>query len=139
MKTFIFALIGMLFWGIAPIFGKMGLVQVNPNIALSMRSIVITAILLVWLLATGQAGSLASVTPKAWLFIGLEGVCASLLGHLAYYYAIKFGEVSQISPIMSGFPIVTVMLAALLLGEKFTPAKLIGAILIVLGVLIIKR
>lgn len=138
MKTFLFALLGMLFWGIAPIFGKIGLTQVNPNIALTMRSVIITTILLAWLLLTGQVGSLAAATPKSWLFIGLEGICASLLGHLAYYYALKFGEVSQINPIMSGFPIITVVLATLLLGEKLTLPKIAGAMLIVLGVSIIK-
>lgn len=138
MKTLIFALIGMFFWGIAPLFAKVGLAQVNPGVALSIRSIVITGILLGWLFTSGQVGSLAAVTPRSWLLIGAEGICASLLGHLAYYYALKAGEVSLVSPVMAGFPIITVLLAVIFLGDKFTPAKLAGTLLIVLGVLIIK-
>ncbi len=139
MKSLMFAFLGMLLWGIAPLFGKIGLVQVNPGLALSMRSIVITSLLMGWLLASGQFASLTAVPPRAWLFIGLEGICASLLGHLAYYYALKHGEVSLVSPIMAGFPLVAALLAILFLGEKFTPTKLIGAFLIIIGVLIIKK
>lgn len=139
MSAFLFALIGLVLWGIAPIFGKIGLVQVSPGIALFMRSSIITAILLVWLLASGQTVHLAEVTPRSWLFIGLEGICAALLGHLAYYYALKMGEASVVSPVMAAFPVVTVLLAVLLLGEKYTPGKLLGTLLIILGVLVIKK
>ncbi|NPV28849.1 MAG: EamA family transporter [Firmicutes bacterium] len=139
MKALIFALIGLIFWGIAPLFGKIGLVQTAPGLALFIRSATITAILLVWLVGSGQAAGLAAVPPRGWLFIGLEGVCASLLGHLAYYTALKAGEVSVVSPIMASFPVVTVLLAFLLLGEKYTPGKLLGTLLIVVGVFLVRR
>ncbi len=139
MNAIMFALIGMFLWGIAPIFGKIGLVQVSPGIALFMRSSIVTVILLVWVLASGQVVHLAEVTPRSWVFIGLEGICAALLGHLAYYYALKMGEASLVSPVMAAFPVITVLLAFLLLGEKYTPGKLLGTLLIVLGVFVIKR
>jgi len=65
MNAFLFALLGLVFWGIAPIFGKIGLVDVAPGIALFMRSSIITVILLVWLLASGQAPCLAGVARAA--------------------------------------------------------------------------
>ncbi|HHV35800.1 MAG TPA: EamA family transporter, partial [Syntrophomonadaceae bacterium] len=37
------------------------------------------------------------------------------------------------------FPVVTVLLAFLLLGEKYTPGKLMGTLLIVLGVFVINK
>jgi transporter family protein len=139
MNAYVFALIGLIFWGIAPIFGKIGLVEVAPGLALFIRSSIITAILLAWLLISGQAPCLAGVAPRSWLFIGLEGICAALLGHLAYYYALKWGEVSLVSPVIAAFPVVTVLLAFLLLGEKFTPGKLVGALLIVLGIIVLNK
>jgi len=139
MNAFLFALLGLVFWGIAPIFGKIGLIEVAPGIALFMRSSIITVILLVWLLASGQAPCLAGVAPRSWLFIGLEGICAALLGHLAYYYALKLGDVSLVSPVIAAFPVITVLLAFLLLGEKYTPGKLVGTLLIILGVFVIKN
>ncbi len=139
MNAIFYALIGMLLWGIAPVFGKIGLYRVEPGIALAIRSFVISGFLIGWIFLSGKYATLPSVPISSWLYIGLEGVCASLLGHLAYYYALKNGDVSTISPVMAAFPIVTVLLGFLLLDEKFTANKLAGVLLIVIGVLIIKR
>lgn len=138
MKSLHFAFLGMLFWGIAPLFGKIGLIQVSPGIALTLRSIVISGILITWLTASGQMGSLAHVTARDWFFIGMEGIFASLLGHLAYYYALKTGEISRVSPVMAGFPIVALFIAVIFLGESLNLFKIGGAILIVLGVILLK-
>jgi len=62
-----------------------------------------------------------------------------LLGHLAYYYAVKYGDVSKMVPVISSFPLITVILAILLLSEKLTLTKVIGAILIIAGVVVIKK
>ncbi|MBM3238201.1 hypothetical protein FJZ31_18065 [Candidatus Poribacteria bacterium] len=139
-KAFLFALVASIFWGLAPIFGKLGLVKVEPTVALTLRSFVISFVLLVWVITTGNLNDLYSlVTSKSGIFIAAEGIFASLLGHLAYYYAVKYGDVSKMTPVVSSFPLITVILAILFLGEKFTFTKLIGAILIIAGVLFIKK
>ena len=139
MKPIIFALLAMAFWGLAPIFSKLGLAKLEPFTALTIRSVVIAVIMLVIGLGTGKLTGLAQVNPKSALLIVGEGVCAALLGQLAYYYAIKGGEVSLVSPIVAAFPIVTIAIALLFLGEKFTVQKLMGAALIIAGVIVIKR
>lgn len=139
LKSYTYAFVGMLLWGIAPIFAKLGLSKVEPVIGLFMRSVVITTLLVGWVLASGQMGKLADVTGRDWLFLGLEGIFASLLGHLAYYLALKYGEVSVVSPIMAGFPVVTALIAVMFLGERFTLIKLGGVIFILLGVFLLKR
>ena len=139
MKPYTYAFIGMLLWGIAPLFAKLGLSKVEPAIGLSMRSLVITSLLMGWVLTSGQIGKLAEVSTRNWIFLGLEGIFASLLGHLAYYFALKYGDVSAVGPIMAGFPVVTALLAVFFLGEQFTLNKLGGVIFIVLGVLLLRR
>jgi len=116
------------------------LVKVDPTVALTFRSFVISFILLFWAIATGHLDDIYSLaTSKAGLFIAAEGICASLLGHLAYYYAVKFGDVSRMVPVVAAFPLIALILAILFLSEKLTPTKVIGAILIVAGVVVIKR
>ncbi len=138
-KAFLFALIASFFWGLAPIFGKIGLVKAEPTVALTFRSFVISLILLFWAVATGNLGNVYSLaTSKSGLFIAAEGVCASLLGHLAYYYAIKYGDVSRMVPVTSSFPLIAFILAILFLSEKLTLTKGIGAVFIIAGVVIIK-
>ena len=92
-------------------------------------------------LATGKrAGAmLGQGCPTQLAVYRAGGICAALLGHLAYYYALKLGDVSLVSPVIAAFPVVTVLLAFLLLGEKYTPGKLMGTLLIVLGVFVINK
>ncbi|MCL6478466.1 MAG: DMT family transporter [Peptococcaceae bacterium] len=72
-------------------------------------------------------------------FLAGEGIFASLLGHLAYYHALKLGEASRIVPVVAAFPLVTVAVGLLFLGEKLSWYKLVGASLIIAGILLIKK
>ena len=137
-NAFLMATLAMFFWGLAPIFGKLGLSNVNPLVALTIRSLVISAILLVIATATGQWKPLMQVAPREVSFLAMEGICAALLGQLAYYYALKFGDVSQVTPVVAAFPIVSALLAFAVLGEQITVTKVIAAILITTGVVLMR-
>lgn len=139
MKSFFFALVGAALWGLAPILGKLGLVAVEPTLALSLRTFLISIILLIWFIFTGQWTNLTNLPTKSLLFLAGEGILASLLGHLAYYYALKYGEASRVSPVMASYPLLTVFLAVLLLGEKFSWYKVAGALLVLGGVVLLKK
>ena len=135
---FLLALITMIFWGIAPIFGKIGLTKLNPYIALAIRSFIIAIIMLIILLVRGGFKELIKVDLKSVAFIGLEGIFASLIGHFAYYYALKLGETSKVVPITSAFPLITLFLAILFLSEKITIFKGSGIILILAGIILLR-
>ncbi len=134
-----FPLLAMLLWGLAPILGKLGLVRLDPYTALTIRTVVIAFILVVYGLVTGKLGSMAQVDWKSAGFIAGEGILASLLGHLAYFYALKYGESSRVVPMIAAFPAVTWLAAIVIAGEKFAWNKLLGVIVILIGILIIKR
>ncbi|MDF2570027.1 MAG: protein of unknown function transrane [Sporomusa sp.] len=138
VNAYLFAGVAMVFWAIAPIFGKLGLNGMQPLVALTIRSLVISIILVIAVTAAGQWGNVTSVTVKNAAYIGLEGICAALLGQLAYYYALKFGEVGRVSPIVAAFPLVALFLGIIFLGEKLTLYKLIAALLIVAGIALLK-
>ncbi|NPV28015.1 MAG: EamA family transporter [Firmicutes bacterium] len=139
MTAFLFALITLFLWGIGPILGKIGLGPTEPFVALSIRSAVVTIVLLFVGLFTGKLQELAEVSTRSALFIAGEGVSAALLGHLTYYYALKLGEASRVAPIVAAFPVVTVIVAVFLLGEQLTWEKVAGLLFIVAGVLLIKN
>ncbi len=136
--AYLMAVLAMLFWGLAPIFGKLGLASVNPLSALTIRSLVISAILLVIAVWTGQWKSLLQIAPREASFLALEGICAALLGQLAYYYALKFGDVSQVTPVVAAFPVVALLLAFAVLGEQITATKIVAAILITTGIVLLR-
>ncbi|ADL08923.1 EamA family transporter [Thermosediminibacter oceani] len=137
MKSYIFALLTALFWGAAPILGKMGLAKLPPFLALSLRSFTISAVLLATGLLSGSFKNL-SIETRSFLFIAGEGLMASLLGQLAYYYALKYSEASKVVPISSAFPLVTVALAFLFLRESLTLKKFFGTLLVILGIILIR-
>jgi transporter family protein len=138
MSAYYLAGIAMVFWGIAPIFGKLGLGEVQPLVALTIRSVLISLILLVAVTVTGQWSSLSEVPAKSVMFIGIEGICAALLGQLAYYFALKFGDVGTVSPVVAAFPLITMLLGVLFLGEKMTFYKVLASVFIVFGIVLIK-
>ena len=135
---YLLALITLFFWGAAPIFGKIGLSKLSPYVALAIRSFIIAIIMLIILLARGDIRELAKVDLKSVAFIGLEGIFASLIGHFAYYYALKSGEVSKAVPITSAFPIITLLIAVVFLSEKITIFKGSGILLIVAGIILLR-
>lgn len=94
--------------------------------------------MLIILLARGDIRELAKVDLKSVAFISLEGIFASLIGHFAYYYALKLGEVSKIVPITSAFPIITVLIAVIFLAEKITIFKGSGILLIIAGIVLLR-
>lgn len=135
---YLLAMVTLIFWGIAPIFGKIGLVKISPMLGLAIRSFVISIIMLVMVFATGAYKEFGTITLKGFSFIALEGIFASLIGHFAYYYALKFGETSRVVPIASAFPIITLIIAVSFLSEKMTIFKGGGMILIVAGVILMR-
>ena len=57
---------------------------------------------------------------------------------LAYYYALKFGDVSRVAPVVAAFPVVAMLLAFAVLGEQITATKVIAAVLITAGVVLLR-
>jgi Predicted membrane protein len=138
VNDLLFAGIAMVFWGVAPVLGKLGLGALPPLAALTIRSLIISALLITAVTLRGQWGAVAGAAPRDVAFIGLEGICAALLGQLAYYYALKFGEVGRVSPVAAAFPLVALVLGIVFLGEKVTVYKIAAGFLIVTGLVLMK-
>lgn len=102
---------GTFLFGLAPIFGKLGLENVNPAVALSIKSFVISGIMLGWLIWNNDINPVADVSMASWALIALEGIYAALLGHLFYYYALKSSDASTVVPLIASFPLFTFIIA----------------------------
>jgi transporter family protein len=139
ISPFVFALATMICWGTAPLFGKAAMLRIDPWMGLAMRSFIISFIMLIWAVATGQIHRLFRVEPAIWALICWEGILASLLGHLAYFYAIKYGTISRVVPIASAFPMVALLGGVLLFSERISWERVVGAIMIIAGIIIVRR
>ncbi|QUH18469.1 EamA family transporter [Alkaliphilus sp. B6464] len=135
--TILLSLIGMICWGIAPILAKIGLKAMNPITGLALRSFITTVIITLYINIDSNVVKLKDITFYGLLFIGLEAVFSTIVGDIAYYAAIKKGNVSLVTMIMSASPVVTLFGAMYLLGEQITITKIIGVLLVILGIILI--
>lgn len=135
--VFIYALLGMLCWGLAPLFGKMGLYRVNPVTALSLRTIIACTLVLGWLIGSRGYNQFGGIPPQFWVFIAIEAILATLLGDLAYFAALKNGNINDVTLIMACSPLVTMFFSYLFMGESMSNIQLIGAFFISVGLIFI--
>ena len=128
----LFAVLSALFAALTSILAKIGIKNVDSNLATAIRTVVI--LFLAWgivFVSGGQAG-IKSLNKQNWIFLILSGL-ATGLSWLFYYKAISVGKVSQVAPIDKSSIVLTLILSFLVLGEKFTAKTLIAGILITVG------
>lgn len=130
-------LMGAFCWGVAPIFGKLGLRGIDPIDGLIARTLVTMSVILVWAFGAGRLGAVAAISPKAWLYLALEALLATLVGDLFYFLALKHGTAGVAAIALSVSPVVTVGLASLFLHEGYTILQTLGALLVASGILLV--
>lgn len=134
--VFLLAFIGMACWGIAPMFVKWGLKDVNPLVGLMVRTTFTAVVLFSVMLINGSVTRLKTISSTSLLLLMAEAVFATLIGDLAYFAAIKRGAVSLVTIIMSTSPLITILCSTIFLGEQVTLARIIGSALIIIGIVI---
>jgi transporter family protein len=134
----VYALIAGLFWGTSPVLVKRGLVNSNVSAATLCQQ---TAILLTLILFTLFEGSLFSgeISRIAVLVFAATGVVGAYLGRTLFVKSVAQIGASRAQSLNNSSPLVTVLLAALFLGERLTPVILVGVVLIVSGVFFITK
>ena len=135
--VFLLALSGMVCWGIAPIFAKIALKNIDPLSGLVLRTIFAASVVSGWVIVSGSFSKVTSIPSGSWWLIAVEALLATLVGDLAYYAAIKKGDVSLVTIIMSSSPLITILGAVLFLGEQITLLRMVGASFVILGIILI--
>lgn len=123
-----------LFAGLTSILAKCGIRRTDSTVATAIRTIVV--LLFSWLMVfiVGSQGQLANVSGKTLCFLILSGLSTGA-SWLCYFRALQMGDVNKVVPIDKSSTVLTILLAALLLGESITPAKAVGIGLIAVGTL----
>jgi transporter family protein len=114
------------------IFGKLGMNEVDSNLATAVRSIVMTLFLAGVCQFTGAWSKLQTLHARALLMIVLSGV-AGAISWLFYFRAIQVGQVSQVAPIDKLSMPFAVVLAVLILRDRPSVWNWFGVLLIVGG------
>ena len=131
----ILALASSVFAALTSILAKIGINGVNSNLATAIRTCVV--VLMSWgmVFITNAQTGLGDISRRSWLFLILSGL-ATGASWLCYYKALQLGEASKVVPIDKLSVVITMVMAALFLHEKFTPRSIIGCVLIAAGTLL---
>lgn len=128
----LFALGSAFFAALTSLFGKLGVAEINSNLATLIRTIVIF-VLIATIVSWRDEWQLPSTIPgRTWLFLVLSGA-ATGLSWLCFYRALQIGPLSKVAPIDKLSVAFAIVLGALFLAEKLTWPTIIGGGLIVLG------
>lgn len=132
---FILALGSSLFAALTSILAKIGIDGVNSTLATAIRTCVVLIMSWGMVFITNTQSGIVEISRRSWLFLILSGM-ATGASWLCYYKALQVGEASKVVPIDKLSVVITMILAALILHEQFTPKSIIGCILIAAGTLL---
>lgn len=129
------ALLSALFAALTAIFAKIGVKDIDSNLATAIRTSVI--LLLTWgiVFASGHSPEVKTVPRYTWIFLVLSGL-ATGLSWLFYFKAIQLGDVSRVAPIDKLSVVFTILLSFFILKESLTPRVIAGGLLITAGALV---
>ena len=127
-----YALLSALFAALTAIFAKIGVKDINSDMATAIRTSVILVITWGIVLFGTHMGEIKDISRHAWVFLILSGI-ATGLSWLFYFKALQSGEVSRVAPIDKLSVVITIFLSFILLKEPVSLKVIIGALLITGG------
>lgn len=131
-----YAILSAIFASLTAIFAKIGIRNINSNLATAIRTCIILCITWGIVLAGNNLGEIKDLNKTNWTFLVLSGA-ATGLSWLFYFKAIQLGNASKVAPIDKLSVIFTIFLSFIILKESISWKVLLGGLLIAGGSLII--
>ena len=130
-----YALLSAIFAALTAIFAKIGVKNINSDLATAIRTFII--LLITWgiVFFGNRTGEIKDINRHTWLFLILSGI-ATGLSWLFYFKALQTGDVSRVAPIDKLSVVITIFLSFILLKEPVSPRVIIGGLLIASGSII---
>lgn len=136
MSWVTYAFLSAIFAAFTAILAKIGIKNVDSNLATAIRTVVI--VLFAWgiVFYQGTFKQLNSISKYSLVFLILSGI-ATGLSWLFYFRALQLGKASQVAPIDKLSLVITIILAAVVLKEKVTASIVLGGVLMALGAILV--
>src|ERR1700751_2127664 len=135
MSLLHWALLSAVFAGLTAVLAKVGVKDIDSNLATAIRTTVI--LVFAWSIALFRnTQPLSTVASRTWLFLVLSGL-ATGASWLCYFRALQLGEASRVAPVDKLSVVVVMILAAIFLGETLTWIHWLGGTFIVAGAVIL--
>lgn len=131
----LYALLSSIFAALTSILAKIGINNVNSNLATAIRTAVVFFMALFIVFMTKHQTEIFEIDKKSWIFLILSGL-ATGASWLFYYRAIQEGQVSKVIPIDKMSAVLAIILAIIIFKEPFGLKSLAGIIFITIGTLL---
>ncbi|MCB5362334.1 EamA family transporter [Pusillimonas sp. CC-YST705] len=133
---FFWALLSAVFAALTAIFAKIGIQDVDSDLATLIRTVIIIVVLSVFVVYTGKWANPLELSPKTWLFLGLSGL-ATGASWVCYFRALKLGDASKVAPVDKFSLVLVAVFAFTFLGERPSLREWSGIAMVAGGVLLL--
>ena len=132
----IYAILSAVFASLTAIFAKIGVTNVNANLATAIRTIIILAIAWGIVLFRGEQKGIPALSRHNLFFLVISGF-ATGLSWIFYFKALQMGPVSKVAPVDKLSVALTIVLSVIFLGEVISWKTAIGAAMIIGGTVLL--
>ncbi|HUD53196.1 EamA family transporter [Parvibaculum sp.] len=130
------AFLSACFAALTAIFAKLGVENVNSDLATLIRTVVIFVTLALILAAIGELKRPEALSARTWTFLILSGL-ATGGSWICYFRALKIGQAAEVAPIDKLSVVMVAIFGAVFLGEKLSATGWLGVALIGLGAILV--
>lgn len=131
----LFSILSSVFAALTSIFAKIGIEDVNSNLANAVRTSVVLIMSWAMVFITNTQSGIMHISKKSWIFLIISGLSTGA-SWLFYYKALQSGDVSKVVPIDKMSVVITLILAFIFLHEAFTVKSAIGCVLLTAGTIL---
>jgi transporter family protein len=130
------ALLSAAFAALTAIFAKIGVTDIDSDLATFIRTVVVILSLALILLATGKFTATGAISTKSWIFLLLSGLGTGA-SWLCYFRALKLGPATLVAPVDKLSVVLVALFGVAFLGERPSLNGWLGIALIAAGAILI--
>lgn len=135
-KWLLYAFFSAIFASLTTILSKLGLDQIDANLATAIRTTVVLVMSWIMVFINGKPKEITKTNPHEMIYICLSGV-ATGISWLMYFYALQSGPVSVVVSIDKLSILVTILFSVVFLHETLTKRAILGVFLILVGTILL--
>jgi transporter family protein len=132
----LWAVFSAVFAALTAIFAKVGVENINSDLATFIRTIIVVCVLGLIVYATGQLQPPATISGRTYLFLLLSGL-ATGASWMCYFRALKLGNAAQVAPIDKLSVVLVAIFGAVFLREQLSAVNWLGVVLVAAGALLV--
>jgi bacterial/archaeal transporter family protein len=136
MNWVIWAVFSALFAAVTALLAKVGIRNIDSNLATAVRTLVVFIVAAMVVLISGNTATLRDLSLKTWVFLTLSGV-ATCVSWLCYFKALQAGEAAKVASVDKLSVVFVILFAAIFLGEELSWKSALGGGLILTGAILV--